>query len=297
LLGAFNCGNIRVVAAFPEFKLAAMKFVIISIILFKATCSYNQTTLLRSQVYDFDIGDVFMTAFTEYNNGGQGYTDYRLDTIKTILTNTLDTFKYVTSSYTFYSYFSWPANTYSGYMRFNDTITISGMDSMANHYAFYFCAASSDTVLADPELCDALAWTETAQEDSCWYESSLVEGCGGPYYYNSVLSPSGNGYGVSLSLIYFNKSGIECGQIVTGNEEIENVKYLKLYPNPVDQFIYLDGVEFNDQLTLYSIDGHRLHSMNYSGQPVTVEGLNEGIYFLQISSGNNKNSVLKFVKK
>lgn len=273
-----------------------MKFIIISIILFIATCSYGQTTLLRSQVYDFEIGDVFMTAFSEYNSGGQGYTDYRLDTIKAILANKLDTFKYVTSSYTFYSYFSFPANTYAGYMTFNDTITISGMDSVANHYAYFFCSPSSDTIVPNPELCDALTWTETALEDSCWYQSNLVEGCGGPYYYNSVMSSSGNGYGVSLTLIYFNKAGIECGQIVTSNGPIENVESLKLYPNPADQFIFLDGVSFNDQLTIFSIDGLRLQRMIYSGQPVTVEGLNEGIYFLQISSGNNKNVVLKFIK-
>ncbi len=274
-----------------------MKFIIISIILFIATCSYGQTTLLRSQVYDFEIGDVFMTAFSEYNSGGQGYTNYRLDTIGAILANTLDTFKYVTSSYTFYSYFSFPANTYAGYMRFNDTITISGMDSVANHYAYFFCPASSDTIVPNPELCDALTWTEAAQEDSCWYQSNLVEGCGGPYYHNSVISSSGGGYGVSLTLIYFNKAGIECGQIVTSNEPIENVESLKLYPNPADQFIFLDGVALTDQLTIFSIDGKRLQRSIYTGHPVDVANLEEGIYFLQISGSNKRTFVFKFIKR
>lgn len=238
-----------------------------------------------------------MTAFSEYNSGGQGYTDYRLDTIKAILANTLDTFKYVTSSYTFYSYFSFPANTYAGYMRFNDTITISGMDSVANHYAYFFCPASIDTIVPNPELCDALTWTEMALEDSCWYQSNLVEGCGGPYYYNSVISTSGNGYGVSLTLIYFNKAGIECGQIVTSNEPIDNVESLKLYPNPADQFIFLDGVAFNDQLTIFSIDGKRLQRSIYNGHPVDVANLEEGIYFLQISDSNKRTYVFKFIKR
>jgi len=265
----------------------------------KLTTIQSQTTLLKNQVYNFNEGDIFMTASTQASSFGGGRTDYRLDTIKTIITNTTDTFKYVTSFLIFYRDFSFPINSFAGHTSFKETLIILGLDSVANHKDTW-CAVKTDTIRNDSLFCNALTWAKTSEpsDPNCRYKSYLIEGCGGPYYDITVINPeNGEGMVSSYSLVYFKKSNNECGHIITSSEEIADLKSLKVYPNPADKFISLDGVSLNSELTIYHIDGRKNQTIRYNGQPINVEDLYEGVYFLQAVSKNKGNPILKFIKQ
>lgn len=276
---------------YPSKKSKGMKYTTIAILVCTVTLSLAQTTLLKRQVYDFAAGDILMTKYT-ITNGSQGRIDWRLDTIVAILNNAGDTFTYVTSSYTFFRDFIFPVNQFEGHKYFHDTITITELDSIAEHV--HYCPACSDTLAPNAIFCDALTWTKTIDLPDYHLRSHLVEGRGGPYYH---WSSSASMIAVSNELIYYHKADASCGEIFTSISDIDDRHSLKLYPNPADQFIILEGAAFNDQVTIFSMDGLRLFESEYTGHSINIGGLQSGMYFLQLRSNRGREHVLKFIKK
>ncbi len=69
---------------------------------------------------------------------------------------------------------------------------------------------------------------------------------------------------------------------------------LKLYPNPAQNMIFLNGVSTQAQISLYNISG-KLIAEDLSST-IDVSNLKSGVYFLNISE-NNQNYHAKFIKQ
>lgn len=88
---------------------------------------------------------------------------------------------------------------------------------------------------------------------------------------------------------------------ILGIEDIEFDNKIKLYPNPVKDFLTIEtnGIEIREIVILNSL-GQTLRSINTKGNLTTEEidlsFLNSGIYFIRISSKNGKSTIKKIIK-
>ncbi|MDR2840637.1 MAG: T9SS type A sorting domain-containing protein [Paludibacter sp.] len=78
----------------------------------------------------------------------------------------------------------------------------------------------------------------------------------------------------------------------------QNVKTLKLYPNPASEYIAIDGLAGGETLTILDLNGKILvrSTANGSEQKLSVKGLTNGVYLFAIQS-SGQIEVLKFVKQ
>ena len=118
----------------------------------------------------------------------------------------------------------------------------------------------------------------------------------------SVYSPSGVGmYYIDLTnakAIFVGQVGDEYGCELTSmfmvydyNAVAENdVNVVNVYPNPVNDMLYIDGVE-GQWVRVYDNTGRLVMDELYKGH-LDVSGLAQGIYAVTVS-----NSTVKFVKK
>lgn len=79
-----------------------------------------------------------------------------------------------------------------------------------------------------------------------------------------------------------------------GIEEL-NADHVKLYPNPVENILYLKGVG-NATVSIYSVTGQKMLSKNVTDGQVTVKSLVNGVYIVKIEK-DGKVSSHKILKK
>jgi len=75
-----------------------------------------------------------------------------------------------------------------------------------------------------------------------------------------------------------------------------NIPDITLYPNPTDGFINITGILQPAEIIIYSVQGKLLKIINQVENTIDISNLPSGIYFLNISSGNNifvKKTVIK----
>lgn len=117
--------------------------------------------------------------------------------------------------------------------------------------------------------------------------------------YSDTLEPVGNG-------TYMIVDNIE-GKCETSSEEfvlntssyseVSNDNFIKIYPNPVNDFLILESDILFNKAIVYDLSGREIIT-NYEHAKITkldVSGLKTGIYVLQIFNNDLKSS-LKFVK-
>lgn len=81
--------------------------------------------------------------------------------------------------------------------------------------------------------------------------------------------------------------------------EIEVVKFtsssdITIYPNPVKDILNIEGVQFDDVVSVYSIDGKIVFTGNVSS--INTEEYSNGVYQLVVEHSNGTKEVLKFIK-
>jgi len=79
----------------------------------------------------------------------------------------------------------------------------------------------------------------------------------------------------------------------TGINDLKQINGVRLYPNPVLDQLYIDGLVVNDQIAIYNLQGVRMLSSYYTGNSMNVSNLNKGLYLLTV----NGFSIAKFIKK
>ena len=83
-------------------------------------------------------------------------------------------------------------------------------------------------------------------------------------------------------------------QLLSLNDNgVEIDRKIKLYPNPSTDAIQISGLKNSENYTVFSLLGKEmLNGIISNGESITIENLNNGIYFLKFDNGNT----LKFVK-
>lgn len=84
-----------------------------------------------------------------------------------------------------------------------------------------------------------------------------------------------------------------------GISELESKLSFSLFPNPANQSIQIQGVNFNDDvcIKIISIDGKIMKYGIVTQSTINVSDLNSGMYFIELSDANGKTGVIKFIKE
>ena len=75
----------------------------------------------------------------------------------------------------------------------------------------------------------------------------------------------------------------------------ENV--LNIYPNPVEDILYLQSAQLIDSIIIYDGNGKQMLQKTGSVESVPVSHLQSGIYYLKVIIAKKKSEVIKFVKR
>jgi Leucine-rich repeat (LRR) protein len=86
---------------------------------------------------------------------------------------------------------------------------------------------------------------------------------------------------------------------IVGPSSVEEyLNTVQIYPNPTSEFIYLEGVEPNSNISIYTLNGQELYSQNTSNEKMVINLSNydNGVYLIQIQTDKTKQTY-KFVKQ
>jgi len=118
-----------------------------------------------------------------------------------------------------------------------------------------------------------------------------------PYYdagNQNVIDEFGNIYfagGASLVKV-------EVVQRLVSSPERQNEPRLRVYPNPSSEKLYFEGVDIQKNASIRIMDsqGKEIKEYSYRNQALDISSLSTGMYFVQISQGQQY-SVVKFIKE
>jgi uncharacterized protein (TIGR02145 family) len=127
-------------------------------------------------------------------------------------------------------------------------------------------------------------------------------------YKLGLCTSSSPASGAALLKIPYNRSGSVTFDLMVNAEPkqvtvdlatgivMANNKAISVYPNPVNNILYINGLEPNTNLTIYDLGGKVLISQKVKNNQIDVSSLQKGIYSIQME---DKNGVVnrKFVKE
>ncbi len=80
------------------------------------------------------------------------------------------------------------------------------------------------------------------------------------------------------------------------DNELANIK---IFPNPVNDILYLENVSEISQISIYNIVGQKIITVNNNGSNnvnINTSEIHQGIYFVAIQNNDNTRTV-KIIKK
>ena len=78
--------------------------------------------------------------------------------------------------------------------------------------------------------------------------------------------------------------------------ERANQPKLKIYPNPVNNYLFIEGYENYSEFKLYNIYGLEVNIKQYSNY-IDVSHIEAGTYFLKYITKENKSYTYKLIKQ
>ncbi len=120
-------------------------------------------------------------------------------------------------------------------------------------------------------------------------------GLGGPS--NKFAAPLYESYGVMYFQAKFTNTGFglyKLGTTVLGVEE-QSLSSLKVYPNPVNDVLNIEGVQNLQSVIVYNNLGQKLMTVTGNNTTIDVSGFSAGWYFVEIASEAGK-SIKKIIK-
>ena len=81
------------------------------------------------------------------------------------------------------------------------------------------------------------------------------------------------------------------------NDSTKNVAVLKVFPNPVQDFITIESEHKFTSCEIIDVTGKLLKKSELSGNKINVSTLPAGTYFIKLNSIGNVNTMVKFIKK
>jgi hypothetical protein len=272
----------------------------------------SQSLMTVGEIYDFDMGDVFITKAGGYNSP----PTYE----KKIITNRYYSAMSDTVFYNYVAYYYTPAacqtcnpvydTTYGATMFYtNLTYTVGAGLGVKTHYLNGNCIDTTgytgvwvDTVYYNPNFCNRQTVVIMRLEngpfliDSCYsyfepfygYEE-YGKGIGQKsQYYNSC---SGGNFNCEqgVFLLYYKKGSDSCGTapLMSYVNELKNKPSFKIFPNPLSTETNISFFEeqINSVITVTNIIGEEVLKLNFSGRVLTLEKiiLKSGIYFVGVN--------------
>jgi len=84
-------------------------------------------------------------------------------------------------------------------------------------------------------------------------------------------------------------------QSVLGIEVAEKLQF-NIYPNPVKNYIQIEGLQNIDEVSIYSLNGVKLLVIKNPSSKINLDNLDPGMYFIKVES-NNRTGFSKFIKE
>lgn len=280
--------------------------------------SFAQPTMTHGDVYNYNVGDVFVIRNYSKNVsapwGGYSPTDslYEKTTILSkYFSASTDTVFYnclVKSKYVHYNqpYAQAPYFTVT-YSTLANTLFYTNLNSPIQNYPFMMTSPcytdSIDSIYNEPyPYCSKKIWhKEYVWGPTCFEEPfqkyDYVEGCGGPYY-NYFSASEGTVFW--RELIYYKKGIDSCGNNVsftTGLSELSHSESdISVFPNPANNYTTITFSEPQKQTTIIITDavGKVIRKLIFTGRQIRIEKgeMKEGVYFIRIID-EKKSSVVK----
>ena len=246
----------------------------------------NAQVLTRGQVYDFDPGNVFQSKYISYMLTPSGPPGYLTDSVMARSWSVgMDTVHYQVHRRTYQ-----PPSGPGLPPYIHDTVLVLSYGDLglpAAHYQLPApCQPVLDSLSADPGFCGLATWVQYTSGDTCFepdtWTSTLIAGCGGPYYWS--LQFAGPLHQVH-ELQYFNKGGMECGDLVTGIRNVlADAPVLTIHPNPGTSFRISGLGDTPARLTVLDLLGRVVLERASIRNGATVDGglLPAGTYLVEV---------------
>lgn len=269
-----------------------MKPLFTTLFIFLYSLNYSQT-LTNRQVYDFEVGDVFQTRV--YHSSNTVPTFFSDTVINKYFSLNNDTVFYGINRLTYIP--SQPTPTYN----YSSIIEVyPNLDSVAQHDEPIHCSnvPVTDTIYNSPDYCNQNIWKISSNADTncfedTYYNSTLIEGCGGPYY--DAISVA---FFYEKVLVYFKKDNTSCGtSFTTDISEINALEGLFIFPNPTSSKLYFTSSNKRNysSYVITNFTGKILKTNSIENE-IDISGLATGIYYISFLMENGKKVTQKFLK-
>lgn len=302
--------------------------------LFCVLNALSQSTLSSADIYNYDVGDVFhyVNVTSNTTGGDHTYKYYNKVITKTVGTNfvtyqfhrfTIE--QYSGSSITDPAYTdsitTYPSVTYSLLDTYADTSLCSpnalGFDSMClsnggtgNQFPLGFNPVtinclSFDTIGYDNVFSSRKYYISSQLSSLCLKTTGeqfkYVEGLGRTSYLTLNHFSGNQGYQEVENLVYYKKaSGETWGTplpLSIKDDKMSYLESLKLYPNPANDLIKIQGSNAKKDISIYNQMGQAVFAKQEISNTVQIDISNwaDGHYYVQVKSNDQINH-LKFVK-
>lgn len=131
-----------------------------------------------------------------------------------------------------------------------------------------------------------------------WYSLSRPNEMVAPYYAEFIVFDSNNNpYILTKSTANVNQHGIYkvIDVLSTDNPSLDNP--FVLFPNPVDEVIYLNSSDNIKNITIYDALGKQINSISNVSNEIEVANYAQGMYLVKISTNDGSSYTMKFIKK
>lgn len=297
-----------------------------SILVFVSQFSFSQ--LMRSEVYDFTVGDYFglKNKATDLNIGMITVRYQMIHILTKQLSVTGDSVTYSAqrqiyipelpngSGGGFPSSYSIDTFTFM-HKQLNALYSPEIWDHVFGNTATQFwdadtneCYQSLDTLIPSPWCFNNSGQANhfgmhLGNSDSCeiepyWSDYYAYSHAGGPYGGKEHPGdPTEQSFLVELFYVVHN--GVECGQFpdfFLGTSEF-SVPTIVIYPNPVSDVLNLEGLKVQSNARICALNGAVLHDeIQVIDNRITLEFLPPGFYLLYLKSENGEAFVQRFTK-
>jgi len=252
----------------------ASRILTLLICLFFISSTNAQTTSKNSEIYNFQIGDIFHYEFnaSEPSSGSHVYTN--IEIMSKYYSASQDSLFYVRSFATHESH-SWAPNW--AFNKKTDTIIITQLDSLVN-------SGIIDTVFTNTGFNGRKVNRVDGFGSNMNVTKIFVEGCGRTYYHYVQTSPNTDW---ESKLIYYKKGSEVWGTPIplSINRAQNTLSLVKIFPNPSKGVINIDiPRDIGDfEIRVFNASGQLIVRMNNNSR---IDLSNEpcGLYYIQLIS-------------
>lgn len=297
-----------------------------SILVFLSQFSFSQ--LMRSEVYDFSIGDYFgLKNKATYQNIGMITVRYQMMHILTKqLSLTGDSVTYSAQRQIYIPELpngsgggippSYSIDTFTFmHKQLNTLYSPEIWDHVFGNTATQFwdadtneCYQSLDTLIPSPWCFNNSGQANhfgmhLGNSDSCeiepyWSDYYAYSHAGGPYGGKERPGdPTEQSFLVELFYVVHN--GVECGQFpefFLGNSELSDPDFV-IYPNPASDVLNLEGLTVQSSVRICDLNGAVLQGeIPVIDNRITIDFLHPGFYLLYLQNENGMSFVKRFTK-